>query len=330
MDLASLSFSPMTLLPPQTPSERPIRPAVLATLGAFGLICLGGALQPGGDRLAADDPVEDAPLENDLDGDGLHDDYEWILRSDEDDFDTDGDGYGDLEEFARGSSVFWDSSTPLPGDLSTRMIARQGYGVVHLMMATYVADGHVDGYATAFGMLRGDQLMLLPPDYVAQHATTQVIPLVGGGAVQVFEVPVRDSLFHGAGFLSFFGTVADANTGTVIVADVVDVKSDTASLFLRAQVKYRPNERADLANTANTGGSVYIPLPPPGQIPSTWNSGQICRQVSTVVGVVGGVVTREITAAECVEALDSYCKSDCAMSVGTVEQSVDPLTLVGG
>ncbi len=340
----------MTLLPPQSGRPTPadatvtsgapsrdraiggrVTPRRLAVLGAVaGLAALLADVQPGGSRVMADDPVEDAPFAHDLDMDGLHDDYEWVLRSDPDVADTDGDGYSDLEEFARGSSVFWNYSTPLPGDIATHMTARQGDGVVHVLMATYVADGYVDGYASSVGMQIGEQTVLVPPSYVAQHGSLETIPLASGGAVQLFELPIRDTIFHGLGFLCLFGTVADANTGTVIVADAIDIKSDTASLFLRTQIKDRPNSRSDLRTVNQSGGSVYVPLPPPGQLPSTWAAGQICRQVSTVIGVVDGVVTREITQAECVEALESYCKSDCAMSVGTVEQSVDPLSLIGG
>lgn len=340
----------MTLLPPQSGRPAPadatatsgapsrarafggrVTPRRLAVLGAVaGLAALLADVQPGGSRVMADDPVEDAPFAHDLDMDGLRDDYEWVLRCDPDVADTDGDGYSDLEEFARGSSVFWNYSTPLPGDIATHMTARQGDGVVHVLMATYVADGYVDGYASSIGMQIGEQAVLVPPAYVAQHGSLETVPLAGGGAVQLFELPIRDTIFHGLGFLCVFGTVADANTGTVIVADAIDIKSDTASLFLRTQIKDRPNSRADLMSVNQSGGSVYVPLPPPGQLPSTWAAGQICRQVSTVIGVVDGVVTREITQAECVEALESYCKSDCAMSVGTVEQSVDPLSLIGG
>jgi hypothetical protein len=316
--------------------SRRIVPAALAVLGAcggLGLLAasdsLAALLQRSGVRLAADEPEVGGPL--DTDGDGLTDDFEWVLRSDAGLSDTDGDGYSDLEEFARGSSVFWSASVPLPGEFSTRMTARQGDGLVHIMMATYVIDGDFTDYAQGFGMLIGDQLVAIPAGYVATHGSVSTTITPEGSGVRILELPIREQMVHAPGSLTVFGTVARATNGTVIAADVVDLKSDTASIFLRTQLKNRPSQRGDLAlSNSSAGGSVYVPLPPPGQIPSTWNAGLICRQTSAVVGVSGGVVTREITAGGCVEAFDSYCKSDCSQSVGTVEKSVDPLSLIGG
>jgi len=313
--------------------SRRIAPAALAVLGACGglAVLVGGdalsaLLQRPGARLAADEPGVEGPL--DTDGDGLSDNFEWVLRSDETLADTDGDGIGDLEEFARGSSVFWAASVPLPGEFSTRMTARQGEGFIHIMMATYVMDANFTDYAQGFGMLVGDQLVSIPPSYVATYGSVSTTATSNGSAVRILELPVRQQLVHGPGALTVFGTVARASNGSVIAADVVDLRSDTASVFLRTHLKNRPSQRADLSTS--TGGSVYVPLPPPGQVPSTWNAGLICRQVTTVVGVAGGVVTREIVSGDCVEAFDSYCKSDCSQSVGTVEKSVDPLSLIGG
>ncbi|MCA8981365.1 MAG: hypothetical protein H6831_12255 [Planctomycetes bacterium] len=286
------------------------------------------SFQPGGAIAAADGPIDPT----DTDGDGLSDDFEWVLRSSPVLADTDGDGYSDLEEFARGSSVFWAASVPLPGEFSTRMTARQGDGYVHVLMATYTLDGNFTDFVQSLGLLNAnDDLVLFPPAYVAAHGTMSTVTAADGSAVRLFELPIRDNLVHGAGGMTVFGTVARASTGTVIAADVVDLQSDAAHIFLRTQIKNRPSQRADLATSAGSqGGSVYVPLPLPGQIPSTWSIGQICKQVTTVVGVADGVVTREVVSSGCVEAFDSYCKSDCTMAVGTVEKSVDPLSLIGG
>lgn len=277
-------------------------------------------------RLAAD-----APSVNDPDGDGLSNDFEWVLRSDPQQADTDGDGFSDLEEFARGSSVFWSGSVPLPGEFASRMTVRRGNGFVHVLMATYSLHGEFDDYASSIGLMINGQLVSIPPSYVTNRAEIATLPTSNGSAVQVIQLPIRDQLVYGTGALTIFGTVARASTGAVIAADVADLKSDATSIFLRTQIKDRPSQRSDLRLHAGAmGGSIYVPLPPPGQVPSTWNAGLICRQVSSVVGVSGGVITREVVAGECVEAFDSYCKSDCAQSVGTVEQSVDPLSLIGG
>lgn len=315
--------------------SRCVAPTALAVLGACaGLVVLSGfdslaaRWQTGGTVLAADDPIDPT----DTDGDGLSDDFEWVLRSDKTLVDTDGDGYSDLEEFARGSSVFWAASSPLPGEFSTRMTARQGDGFVHVLMATYVIDGNFTDFAQGLGLLgNNDQLVSIPAGYVTANGTVTTIVAADGSAVRLFELPIRDQLVHGSGAMTVFGTVARASTGTVIAADVIDLRSDNSDVFLRTQIKNRPSQRADLAlSTGTAGGSVYVPLPPPGQIPSTWNAGLICKQVSTVIGVADGVVTREVTSSGCIEAFDSYCKSDCSMAVGSTEKSVDPLSLIGG
>jgi len=328
---SSSAFVEATLT--STLRTRSLAPTALAVLGAlggvfglFGGTFLGG-VQVGGDHLAAD---EGDPAVVDTDGDGLSDDYEWVLLGNPDVADTDADGFSDLEEFARGSSIFVSASTPLPGDLSTRITARQGDGDVSVLLATYVADGDTSDLVLGMGLMLGGNLVQVPASQVAACGTLTTIGAADGSAVVLIEFPVRDTLFHGQGSITVFGTVTRASTSSVIAADVADVKSSAGTLFLRTHMKNRPSSRADLVQANNSGGSVYIPLPPPGTIPSTWNAGLICRQVSVVIGVSNGVVTREIISGECIEAFDSHCKSDCILSAGTLERSVDPLALIGG
>ena len=47
-------------------------------------------------------------------------------------------------------------------------------------------------------------------------------------------------------------------------------------------------------------------------------------------GAGGGIMTHEVVEAECRDGWDAYCKTDCAGSVGTTYQTLDPAVLVGG
>ena len=71
-----------------------------------------------------------------------------------------------------------------------------------------------------------------------------------------------------------------------------------------------------------------VSTPPPPS--SGWVSGAICYQRSEVVGINGPRILHQIVEADCLEGWDSYCAGECAASVGTTYETVDPLALIGG
>ena len=84
------------------------------------------------------------------------------------------------------------------------------------------------------------------------------------------------------------------------------------------------------SNGGGATGVVYRPLAADAQIPSTWNSGQICFQATSAVGMHGVSIVQEIDAADCLP-MDTYCSpGDCAASVGQPLELPDPAALAGG
>ena len=49
-----------------------------------------------------------------------------------------------------------------------------------------------------------------------------------------------------------------------------------------------------------------------------------------MVGINGPRILHQIVEADCLEGWDSYCSGECAASVGTTYETVDPLALIGG
>ena len=77
-------------------------------------------------------------------------------------------------------------------------------------------------------------------------------------------------------------------------------------------------------------GVIYLPLSVPEQIPAAWNTGQLCWQQASAVGVVGSSTAFEVGAAQCI-ASDTYCATAiCGSMVGNSIEMVDPGALLGG
>jgi len=90
-------------------------------------------------------------------------------------------------------------------------------------------------------------------------------------------------------------------------------------------------QRAAISNGGGGAtGVAYRPLAADDEIPSSWNSGQICFQASSAVGVRGVSIVHEIGAADCMP-MDTYCSpADCAAGVGQPLELPDPAALAGG
>jgi hypothetical protein len=137
------------------------------------------------------------------------------------------------------------------------------------------------------------------------------------------------------GEVSLYGILEDSQTGVALAADVVDLSSQSGVVFMRATppVRFAQTQAGGGGGGGQPlSGSVYLPIPPggDGDIPMSWIPGQVCYQKMQVVGAGGGIVTREVVEAECRDGWDAYCKTDCASSVGSTYNTLDPAVLVGG
>jgi len=322
-------FSAQTAVRTQGPTRVFAGAAFIATLGALLLLLLmpKGAVQAS--------PIDHA----DADGDGLVDAQEQVLSLNQNQTDTDGDGYSDLEELARHSEPKMSQSTPLPSTLDLAMSARGDSNRLVVVFAIYLGDLQPADIQLSMGVLLGNRMGDIPPWYFMRDAwMTTVSGSAPGTTLMVVEACLPPNFVHALGNVSLYGVLEDSQTGVALAADVVDLSSQSGVVFMRATPPIRATQ-AQVGGTGGSGGgsqplsgSVYLPIPPggDGDIPMSWIPGEVCYQKTQIVGAGGGILTHEVVEAECREGWDAYCKTDCANSVGSTHDTLDPAVLVGG
>lgn len=300
---------------------------VAFTRAAPGRAPLGAALHAG------------TTLSVDLDLDGLTNEAEWVLGTQEGISDTDADGFSDLEEFARGSDPRSAISTPLPASLGLNMSASGEPSGLHVQIALYYTDDDLSNKQLHVGIVAGGEVRFLPA--LLQQPGVRMVRRAAAGVtddVLLVDVPVAESFVQQNGDASVFAALSiDGQPGFVAAAGVDLLSRDGITLLLQ-RPKQRRVARASFqgvgsqgpGNSGPSSGAIYMPITPGGGgLPSTWNPGEICYQATIEVGSIGGIVSHEVIAADCVEGWDAHCRSDCSSSVGEVFQTFDPLGLVG-
>ena len=298
----------------------------IATLGALLLLLLSpnGAVQAS------------QIIHTDTDGDGLVDAQEQVLSLNQNNADTDGDGYSDLEELARHSEPTMVHSTPLPSTVDLALSARGDSGRLVVVYAIYLGDREPSDIQLSMGVLLGGRIGQVPPWYFMREAWMSLHPgHEPGTSVMVVEASLPPNFVHAIGNVSIYGIVEDAQTGTSLAADVVDLGSQSGVVFMRSMPPIRSVIQTGggaAGGSQPLSGSVYLPIPPggDGDIPMSWVPGEVCYQKTQVVGAGGGVITHEVVEAECREGWDAYCKTDCSSSIGSTYDTLDPAVLIGG
>lgn len=327
---------PNSPLPPMTASPLPWRAPVLCAAAAVLVVVLDGA-ELGGTRLGA--PVDAAgrsvevlaamPLGPDEDGDGLVYDQELLLGTSPFEADTDADGYKDSEELARQSDPLDPLSIPSGDAVTASLTARGEGGALRLVISLHEPAGLAPYSMLRIGALVNGNVVSVPLERFLPMADVMSVTGSAGSEVTTIDVPVNPGFVHGAGMVTFFLAAGQTNTMTFGSAAKLDVRSEQGELVLQRPVQ------ASLARggvPTQQGGSLRQPIPvsgpPTGS--SGWVAGAICYQRSEVVGVNGPRLLHQIVEADCLEGWDSYCSGDCAASVGTTYETVDPLALIGG
>ena len=301
--------------------------AGLAIIAALGALLL--SLAPNGDVRASQ------IIHTDADGDGLVDAQEQVLSLNQNSADTDNDGYSDLEEIARHSVPTMPQSTPLPSNINLALSARGDSGRLVVVYAVYLGDREPADIELSMGVLLRDRIGQIPPWYFMREAWMTLHPgAEPGTSVMVVESSLPPNFIHAIGNVSIYGVVEDSQTGVALAADVVDLGSQNGVVFMRSMPPIRTATQVGgaIGGTQPLSGSVYLPIPPggDGDIPMSWVPGQVCYQKTQVVGAGGGLITHEVVEAECRDGWDAYCKTDCASSVGSTYDTLDPAVLIGG
>lgn len=259
---------------------------------------------------------------SDDDSDGLVNPQELILGTDVNDADSDGDTFGDLEEIACGSDPTDLASTPASGSVKAGMAAYAQDGEIKTLSAVYFPSGQADGWLFHVGVRVGDALVPLPPSMYLTGAVLQSYSAAtGSGVLVTLSWSFQQQLLASLGDVSIFCTLADAATGKIEAAAVLNLV-DIAGTPTEIQAS-----QTGSGLTASGAGSKYRPLT--GSVPASWSPDQICEQITEPIGSSGAVTILEIVSADCVSA-DAYCPSTCSGMAGGTVRVVDPFSLVGG
>jgi len=264
----------------------------------------------------------------DTDGDGLVDELESVLGTWPCQADTDGDSFSDLEEVARESNPLDSSNFPLTLDPSVAMVGFQLGRRVHIATLVFVPDGNLHTKCLRFGARVGEQMF--PVSLAAMRGGAPI--RVRNGSALGSKIVVLDPLIRAEAVLarrgaSVFATLAQQ--GTYLDAETCDFAALQGSLYQFVRISGAGMTMPAPGGTGIGLGHAYRPIDPSNQSPSN-AMGEICAQTTTVVRVVGAVVTHEVIAADCVPGWDTFCPPGCVNTVGSTVRSIDPAALIGG
>lgn len=297
--------------------------ALLALAAAMALAAAFG----GGRRLAAD-----VAPGNDADGDLLCDEQERVLGTSPTRFDSDYDGYSDLEELARGSSLILADDMPASsGPVHVGMSAHGGLdGQVHVVVGVYSSDLTLRDTSLELGYQVGRRMQPLRNDWVALNSTLQVTTSNDGlGLLSLLDLGIDPALIHALGQVSLYATGSVIGSGAVQSAASVRLLSIDGVIVL--QMLSPRLVEAQSHPAPSTKGTIYVPLPVGGgSLPSSWSAGEVCFQRASPVAVGGATITQEVVSADCLNGWDGYCPPTCTASVGSTYTTVDPVALIGG
>lgn len=265
-------------------------------------------------------------LPQDTDRDGLPDRQELVLATDPLLADTDGDGWSDGEEFAMQSNPRDASVMPAGSAFSVGMSARGEAGKLFVFLAIHLPQGQLDKKTLRFGILSRGHISMFTYNELVELSLVDTHQTPGGGLLITHDVrvPLR---FVNQGPATYFAALAKSGRTGYASADKIDLFTVQGVPMLRDEVG-----EGILGVVGGGSTTIHKPIPPKGEggVPVDWQAGKVCFQTSSVAGVSGGVVTHQIETAECVEALQTYCESDCAATVGSSYQTIDIGVLIGG
>ncbi len=253
----------------------------------------------------------------DADRDGLSDRQERILRTNPDAVDTDGDQISDAEEVARQTDPRDPDSLPGFEPINVGMAACQGEGVLTVTSTIFLRSGNPHGLDVRFGAVLQGRLIPLPTGAILRASRIGILN-ASEGLLFVVQTPFPGGYVRAMGGLNLYATARDVIGGAVAAdaLNLVDFSGVTMSI--------------EPVPGGQTGGVIYVPLTSGPDLPVSFNAGLVCWQGTSEVGSNGASSVQEVESAGC-EPMDSSCSaSDCASSVGTTIQILDPGVLIGG
>lgn len=279
----------------------------------------------------------------DSDGDGLVDRLERRMFTGVNDADSDDDGFSDLEELARQTSPVVPEQLPQRGRLRVGMAVYEEGSTLQVTLAVYLPDLNLRNKDLRVGFATGSRFVELSRPELLSIASIDFAPAFAPTAlIALIRVPIDAQVVQNVGELNVFATVGNYGTGFVAGASAIRLAwMDGVPVWCMPDPTFVPPSNGGGGNnsmlpdpgagqTAAGGGTIFVPLLAPVDVPSAWTAGEICYQRATPVGYAGALVTQEVTRAECVANWDAYCAPSCSQAVGSTYSEVDPLALLGG
>jgi hypothetical protein len=263
----------------------------------------------------------------DLDMDGLSDAHELVIGTQPNAPDPDGDGFSDLEEYTRGSDPNDLTSIPDPVEFAMNLGASQVEDTVTLLATIYTARSKVDQLRLEFGIVYQGQLIRFYPRTFGASRAYRVRASNPADRLAVVEIPMPAGLVRRMGQLNVASILRD--TSPVPSEPAVSLLPLVNFSGITMRVEQTP-ATLNVTGGGRPAGIVYRPLAGDGQLPSSWNGGEICFQRTAAVGVNGVSIVFEIEGAGCVP-MDTYCSPvSCSAGVGRSIDLPDPAALAGG
>lgn len=301
---------------------RRLRGGILAPLAcltaALGVLLVASAET---NELAA----SQSRLGPDNDADGLADAMEAIFGTSSDSADTDGDGYDDIEEIARGSDPLDRSSIPASNPLDVGMYVYVENEVLNLHTALYVEGGDFLNLAFELGVVIDGKRLIVNESFYASGARWFFYdnPKDPRDVILIGEMPVPITVAQRKKRLSIYSVLQDngalaARPSAVDITDLDEIDGEMMQIISAPSM------------VKNGAGIVYRPIGTSGGAPTTAVTGQICWQSIVAVGTNGTEVMYEIDEASCESFASSCAGASCAGSVGTGLNLPSPGALLGG
>lgn len=262
----------------------------------------------------------------DIDLDGLSDELELVLGTQPDRQDSDGDGFGDLEEHARGSSPMNPLSQPSTGSFGLAFAAAQVDNTVSLVTTLFVDESKIGAVRLQLGVVYQGMLMRIEPRAFGPVTTQRVQAQDPRDRLTVLQFPLPLAMVRRVGQLNVVGILRDFSTNreepAVGICPLVNFSGVTVTVQQTPAMRNYSGSRP--------AGIVYRPLVPDTDLPSTWDGGQVCFQRTAAIATNGASIVHEIEGADCMP-MDTYCSSgDCGAGVGRSIELPDPGALAGG
>lgn len=260
----------------------------------------------------------------DSDQDGLADSQEYLLGTDADKRDTDGDGYHDLEEVARGSFPTDAGSIPGSDPIAVAQYSYQEFGFLKLHTAMYVADSEVDGLDFQFGLIIDGVPLPVSQVTLVRNSRSFQYKLLNdpNDSLLVLEMAIPEHLAQRQSVIHTYARLKDFSASQRPPA------IDTSTFY--DQNGYLVSAEPPPPWFQGGQGLIMSSISGPSNPPGNANGGEVCWQSIGAVGSSGSTIIYEVTSASC-EDFDSYCDaSACTASAGSTVELPDPGSLVGG